>query len=122
MSKRLVKTSFSKGLDDRQIITLYYTDVYNSQWVIIKDYTDLVSPSVFLDSTPHFPSSTYSGTYGGFGSSPRGENWRNEGRSTDDIVDAQRRQFATTPIAPGSDDDVENPEEGLYNPYFSGIK
>lgn len=123
-SKRLVRTSFSMNDEKRQIITLYYTDVFNSQWVIIKDYTDKLPPNTASDLTsdrPH-PHSTYGGTFGGFFASAPGENWRNQDRSADEIHDAERRQYQKTPIDPNSDNEVEHPEEGLFNPDFTGTK
>lgn len=120
-SKRLVRTSFSTNNEGRQIITLYYTDIYNSQWCIIKDYTDKLPPNVNVDyATDQFPKPTYGSTYGGFGSSAPGENWRNQDRPIDDIRDAEKRQYAITPIT--GNNAAEQPEEGLYNPNFTGTK
>ena len=92
MNKKLVRTSLHTNKEGRTIITNYYTDVRNRQWIIIKSFLnkDLPRAPSANPTHPH-PRPTFGNTYGGFFASARGETWRHEGKSVDKLREAQRR-------------------------------
>ncbi len=121
MPKKLVRTSLHTDNEGRPIITNYYTDVRDQQWVIIKSFLNRDLPG-----TPNHPSltpvprPTYGNTFGaGIAASARGENWRNEGKSVDKLRAAQKKKFARVAIDPNADETKDHPED-RYVDDFTG--
>lgn len=104
LNKKLVRNTFSLDSQGRAIITSYYTDVRDPSWVIVKGFANITPPPTPATSlnTP-FPRPTYGETFGGFFASARGENWRNEGRSVDEIHKIQKRIYSTVALDPNED-------------------
>lgn len=113
LNKKLVRNSTSVDSQGRAIMTSYYVDVRNQQWVSIRGFYNPtpIAASQATGPTRPTPLPTVGGTFGGFFASARGENWRNEGRAKADIVEAQKRVYATTPIEPGTDQTTINPTD-----------
>lgn len=120
MNKRLVRTSLHTDTEGQPIITNYYTDVRNQQWVVIKSFLNKPLPGV-TSATPTIPvpRATYGNTFGGFFSSARGETWRNEGRSVDKLRAAQKRLENRVTLDPTADLDKEVPNDH-YDDEFTG--
>jgi hypothetical protein len=95
LSRKLVKSIVSRdSKTGRMTMTNYYVDIRHKQWIIIKDFmTRTTPPSEELYSTAAFPRSTYGqGTMtASAGVGAPGENWRNQGRSIDKLVEKQRK-------------------------------
>lgn len=123
LSKQLIRASLGKDQNGNQICTLYYFDSYRLQWLVVKDYINRpLPPDPDLYSETPWPRPTYSGTYGNFGQSAPGENWRNQDRSMADIEAAQKRVYKNVTIDPKADREKEVPDDGQYEDDFTGAR
>lgn len=120
MNRRLVRTSLHVDGEGQPIITNYYTDVRNQQWIIIKSFLNRPLPSsMSTNPTIPVPRATYGNTFGGFFSSARGETWRNEGKSVDKLRAAQKRLESTVDLDPSADLTKEVPNDH-FDDEFTG--
>ena len=111
LTKKLVRSSMNLDAQGRAVMTSYYIDTRNQQSVMIRGFYNPTGPNTNESAGPSRPAPlpTVGGTLGGFFASAPGENWRNQGRSKDDIIAAQKRVFATTPIESNTDQTIDNP-------------
>lgn len=119
LPKRLVRTSVHTDIEGQPIITNYYTDVRNQQWVIIKSFLNKELPQ--LPNNPSnipVPRPTFGNTFGAFGASARGETWRNEGKSVDKLREAQKRIFDPVEIDPNADEVKKQPEDRFLDDFI----
>jgi len=123
LSKQLIRASIGRDENGNQISTLYYFDSYRLQWLVVKDYINRplsTDPTVYSEAP--WPRATYGSTYGNFGQSAPGENWRNQDRSMKDIEDAQRRVFKNVIVDQNAENDKKLPDEGQYDDDFTGTR
>ena len=102
MNKRWVRTSVQLAPDGTMILTNYYVDVRNGQWVVIKSPYNKTPPK---------------GSFPAYFTSAPGTTWRNEGKSVDKLHEAQKRIYKNTPIDPTSDQTQEQPNDVYYEDF-----
>ena len=102
MNKKWVKTSIQLDSNGQMILTNYYVDVRNNQWVIIKSPYSKAPPK---------------GIFSAYFTSAQGTTWINEGRSVDDIHAAQKKIQKLTPVDPASDQTQEQPDDSYYEDF-----
>ena len=119
MERKLVRASLYVDDQGRPILTSYYTDVRNHQWLVIKQIHDKFPVTGNVSSIPprFHPTATYGATFGGFFSSAKGETWINEGRSIKKLNEAHDRIINNTPVDPNSNQDRENPTDHFYDDF-----
>lgn len=120
LSRKLIKSIVARDpKTGRMTMTNYYVDTKHKQWIIIKDFMTRESPPLQdLYANNVFPRSTYgNGTMtAGAGIGAPGENWRNQGRSVDKLIEKQRKIHQspqTTPSAPSNIDQEDYRSERL---------
>lgn len=107
--RSLVRSSLSYDKNRQLIMTNYYTDARNSQWVIVKSFFNKSIPGLKSTTTPQ--GSTLNSFHGGYFASARGEVWRNEGKSVDKLRESQKRIYDTTKIAANSNNEIDIPSD-----------
>jgi hypothetical protein len=121
-SKRLVRSSVVIDNQGRAILTSYFVDTRNNQWVVTKSlYNNTPPSSPEISPNIPFPRPSYGGTFGGFNSSARGEVWRNEGRSSASLREIQKRLFSNVDLDPNANNDKHQPTDE-YQDDFDGIR
>jgi len=105
LNKKLVRSSLFTDTQGRLILTSYYVDTTNQQWITIKSFFTRPLPA------------NETGSFGGYFSSARGENWRNEGRSVDEIQRIQHRLFTTPKLDPTANLDKDHPEDRFHDDF-----
>lgn len=119
MQKKLIKSSLMLDSQGRSVLTNYFTDIRNGQWLMVKQFYDklpITGPDSLSSPTP-FPKPTFGGSFGGFGSSAPGETWYNQGRSIKKLREAQQREINDVPVDPNSNQDKENPTDHFFDDF-----
>ena len=119
MAKKLIRASLHVDSEGRSILTSYYTDIRNHQWLMIKQIHERLPITGITEgpSPSHFPSSTVSGSYGGFFSSAPGQTWYNQGRSIKKIHEAQDKEESDVPIQPNTNQDKIQPTDEFFDDF-----
>lgn len=116
-TRKLVRSSIIIDSEGRSILTSYFIDTRNNQWVVTKSFYDRVAPALpEIPPNNPFPRPSYGGTFG-FGASARGENWRNEGRSTDGLKEIQKRLYSNVEIDPNTNNDKRQPTDEFLDEF-----
>lgn len=112
MSRKLIKSIVARdSKTGRMTMTNYYVDTKHKQWIIIKDFMTREYPNPEeLHASNAFPRSTYGGgtMTAGAGVGAPGENWRNQGRSVDKLIQKQRKIHKTPQT---TQDDMPTPQD-----------
>lgn len=102
MNRKLVRISIQLAPDGTMILTNYYVDVRNGQWVIIKTNYDKKPPQ---------------GSFPAYFTSAPGTTWINQGKSVDQLHKDQKRLNQTTKIDPNADLTQEQPNDSYYEDF-----
>lgn len=119
LSRQLLRYSLGyKG--NQRTITCYYKDANTNQWIIITDFYDRAVRERIPVVNPQFPVGNIYDCYGIYSGIP-GENWRNEGRDADAIVEARDRVYNRPQIDPKKDITPARPERDADDDDLYGI-
>jgi len=105
LNKKFVRSITQVDQNGNAIITNYYIDVRNRQWIIIKIPTNLKIKCLNLNG-------------GEPGHTAKGTAWRNEGRSAQDLVAAEERMNYHAQVEEGTNQDVEHPIDQFQDEFY----